>query len=84
MKHRVILRAARQNLDDAADFFIASDDRIEFAAARVLGQVASVTLQRLILRLGILVGHFLRSAHSGEGFQDRVMRGAVEDENLRG
>ena len=34
-QHRIVFRAPRQDLDHAADFFIASDDRIELAAAPV-------------------------------------------------
>ena len=34
---RVVLGAARQDLDDAADFLVAADDRIELALARRAG-----------------------------------------------
>ena len=61
-EHGIIFRAARENLDDAADFFVASDDRIELAAAGLFGQVAGVFVQRLKLGFGILVGNFLRAA----------------------
>ena len=30
-QHRIVLRAPRQNLDRAADFLVAADDRIELA-----------------------------------------------------
>ena len=33
-EHRVVLRAARQHLDDAADLLVAPDDRVELALAR--------------------------------------------------
>ena len=33
-QHRIVLRAAREDLDHAADFRVAADDRIEFAARR--------------------------------------------------
>jgi hypothetical protein len=33
-QHRIVLGAARENLDDAADFFIAADDRVELARRR--------------------------------------------------
>ena len=59
---RVVLRAARQHLDDAADLLVAADDRIELALARELGQIAAVALERLIGAFGILVGHALRAA----------------------
>ena len=61
-EHGIIFGAPRKHLDHTADFFIASDDRIELAATRLFRQVASIALQRLILRFRILVGNFLRSA----------------------
>ena len=51
-QHRVVLGAARQNLDGAADFVVAADDRIELAGAGVGGQVARIFLQRVIALLG--------------------------------
>ncbi len=81
-QHRIIFRAAGEHLDDAADFFVAADDGIELAAARLLGQIASVALQRLVLGFGILVGHLLRAADHGERFQDGVVGGAVAGEDL--
>ncbi len=83
-QHRIVLRAAGKNLNDAADFLVASDDGIELAAAGLLGQIASVTLQRLVLGFGILVGDFLRSADCGQGFQDCVIGRAVTGEDLLG
>ncbi len=41
-----------------------------------LGQVAAVALERLILALGVLVGHALRSADLRQRLQDRVLRDA--------
>ena len=61
-EHRVVLGAARQHLDDAADLLVAADDRIELALARELGEVAAVALERLVRALGILVRHALRAA----------------------
>ena len=40
-EHRVVLRAAAQHLDDAADLLVAPDDRVELALARLLGEVAT-------------------------------------------
>ncbi len=62
-QHRVVLGPARQHLHDTPDFFVAADHGIELALARLLGQVAGVALQRLILLLGLLVGHLLAAAH---------------------
>ena len=47
-QHRIVLGAARQHLDGAADFLVAADHRIELAVARRLGQVAGIFLQRVI------------------------------------
>ena len=57
-QHRIVLGAPREHLDDATDFFIASDDGIELAPTRLLGQVARIALERLVFRFGILVGKF--------------------------
>ena len=51
-QHRIVLRAARQHLDGAADFLVAADDRVELALARRFGEVAGVFLQRVILVFG--------------------------------
>ena len=51
-QHGIVLGAARQHLDGAADFLVAADDRIELAFARRLGEVAGIFLQRVIALLG--------------------------------
>ena len=53
-QHRVVLRAAREHLDDAADLLVAADDRVELALLGELGQVAAELLERLVGALGIL------------------------------
>ena len=65
-EHGVVLGAARQHLDDAAHFLVAADHRIELALARQLGEVAAVLLERLVLALGILIGHALVAANRRE------------------
>ena len=52
-QHRIVLGAARQHLDGAADFLVAPDHRIELAVARRLGQIARVFLQRVIGLFGV-------------------------------
>src|SRR3546814_8216037 len=52
-QHRVVLGPPRQHLDGAADLLVAADHRIELAAARRLGQVAGVFLQRIEVALGV-------------------------------
>ena len=81
-QHRIIFRAPREHLHDAANFFVASDDGIEFAAPRLLVQIAGVALQRLVLGFGILVGDALRSADRGERLQNGVVGRAVARQQL--
>ena len=61
-QHRVVLGAARQDLDDAADLVVAADDRVELAVLGGLREVAAELLQRLVLLLGALVGDAVRAA----------------------
>ena len=65
-QHRIVLGAAAQHLDHAANLLVAADHRIELAAPRQFGQVLGVFFQRLKFAFGILVGHALRAAHRGQ------------------
>ncbi len=53
-QHRVVLGAAGEDLDGAADFLVAADHRIELAVARRLGEVAGIFLERVVAILGRL------------------------------
>ncbi len=70
----IVLGPPREHLDDAANLLVAADHRIEFAAGRHRGQIASVALQRLIGRLGIGGGHPLITAHLLERAHQLVVR----------
>ncbi len=84
-QHRIVLRAARENLHYAANLLVAADHGIELPAARLFRKVASVALQRLVLCFGILIGHTLISAHCGERLEHRVVGGAcMGEDRLRG
>ena len=72
-EHRVVLGAAGQHLDDAADLLVAADDGIELAGARLLDEVAAVLLERLVGALGVLVGDALAAADALERLEDRVV-----------
>ena len=74
-EHRVVLRAARQHLDDAADLLVAPDDRVELALAGVLGEVAAEPLERLVLLLGVLARDAVAAAH----LLERAEHGVVGD-----
>src|SRR5207244_1100359 len=50
-QHRVVLGAALQDLDAAADLVVAADDRVELALAGPVGQVERVLRERLALPL---------------------------------
>ena len=75
-EHRVVLGAARQHLDDAPDLLVAPDDRVELALAGVLGEVAAVLLERLVLLLGVLAGDPVAAAHLLERAEHRVVADA--------
>ena len=51
-QHRIILGAAREDLDGTADFFVASDYWVELALARDFGEVAGEFLERFIAVFG--------------------------------
>ena len=53
-QHRVVLRAAREDLDHATDLLVAADHGIELALLGGLGQVAAELRERLVGALGIL------------------------------
>ncbi len=82
-ENRIVLRAAREHLNDAANLFVAPDDRIELAAARKLRQIAPVFFERLVLGLGILIRDALRPSHLCEDFEDPILRNPVLLEDAR-
>ena len=79
-QHRVVLRAAREHLDDAPDLLVASDDRVELALLRGLGQVAAELRERLVRALRILRGDALTAAHRLDLRLELVARDDVERE----
>ena len=81
-QHGIVLGAAAQHLDDAANLLVAADHRIELAAARQFGQILGVFFQRLELAFGILVGDALRAAHGGQRLQNGFVRGADCDQRI--
>ena len=69
-EHRVVLRLAGQDLDDAADLAVPADDRVELAGPGVGDQVAAVLLQRLVGDLRHGRGDPLVAADRGERLQE--------------
>ena len=83
-QHGIVLGAAGEHLDGAADLLVAADDRVELAVARRFGQVAGVFLQRVIagFRRGGVGGAAL--ADVVDRLVQRVRRDAGIGEDLRG
>ena len=70
---RVVLRAPGEDLDDAADLFVASDDGVDLAAAGEVRQVAGVALQGLVLVLRVRIRDPRGPAHFLERLQEDVL-----------
>ena len=66
----VVLRAAAQDLDDAADLLVAPDDRVQLAGPSLGREVAAVLLQGLIRGFRIRAGHALAAANPDQGLED--------------
>ena len=62
----VVLAAAGEDLDDAADLVVTADHRVELALRGLLGEVAAEALERVDLLLGALVGHAVAAADLGD------------------
>ncbi len=74
-QHRVVLGAALQDLDGAADFLVAPDHRVQLAALGARGQVDGVLLQRLALFFGIFRLHAFATTNLVDGRVDLVLVG---------
>ena len=83
-QHGIVLGAAGQHMDGAADLLVAADHGIELAVARRLREVAGIFLQRVI---GIFGGGAIRAAALAQRFDGRVEvlgRDAALAENAAG
>ena len=58
-QYRIVLRASAQDLQHAADFLVAPDDRVELSAARGLDEVGGIFLQGLVGFFAVLRGDLL-------------------------
>src|SRR4028118_266705 len=81
---RVVLGAAGQHLNDAADLGVPADDRVDLPVARPLRQVDGVLLQGLEGALRVRGRHLAVAAHGAEGGQQRLARGAGAGEHRAG
>ncbi len=62
-EHGIILRAAGDDLHDAANLHIPADDRVELSGAGPIGQVDGEPLERLVAALEVGVGDALGAAN---------------------
>jgi hypothetical protein len=61
--HGIVLGAAREDLDHAADLLVAPDHRVELALLGGVRQVAAELLERLVGLLRVLRGDAPSAAH---------------------
>ncbi len=80
-EHRIVFRAPREHLHHAADFFVASDDRIDLSLPRQRREVAPIFFERLEFPFGFWIGHALVAAEIGQSAQDFIARNLVRGEN---
>ena len=83
-EHGVVLCATGEHLNGATDLLGTSDDRVELALARLLGEVRAVLVQRIELELRRLVGDTRFAAQLVVSFLDRLGRGASSVQDLAG
>jgi hypothetical protein len=82
-QHGVVLGAAPEDLDRAADLLVPADDRVELPASREIGQVGRISPEGLELVLGVLVGNASGAADLTQGMEDVVGGGAELPEDVR-
>ena len=82
-QHRVVLRAAREHLDHAADLLVAADDRVELALLGERGQVAAELLERLVGLLRILRRDALAAADVLDPRSSSSSRGTTSSASSR-
>ena len=68
-QHGIILRAAREDLDHAADFLIAADDRVELALGGPFDQIDAITFQRVEFFFRVLIGDAGAAADRLQGLE---------------
>ncbi len=78
----IVLGAAREDLHDAADFDVASDDGVELAATRLFGKVAGVLFEGAESGFRRLRGDAVAAADTRERLEKRFARNAQPDQKL--
>ena len=70
-QHRVVLGTPTEDLDDAADLFVAANHGVELVALGQLSQIAAILLKSGVGAFGIGAGDTLGTAHLTQGRQQR-------------
>ncbi len=76
-QYGIVFGSSGENLNDAPHFFVTADDRIEFAFARKLRQIARIALQRLIFFFGIRICDLLAAANGNQNLENAVFCDAL-------
>ena len=72
-QHGVVLRAAAEHLDDAADLVVAADHGVDLAGLGARGRGRRANLrERAVAVLGVLVGDALAAAHAAQRLEQLV------------
>ena len=83
-ENRIVLGAATQYLNDATDFFIPANDRVEFAKAGNFGEITAILLQCLVFAFRIRIGHALAAANLVEcGHHTRSLNAVTAQQRFR-
>ena len=83
-EHRIVLGAARQNLDDPADLRVTADDGVEFAVAGLLGQVEAILFESLEGIFRVFAGDLATTANLRKSGQQRIAGNAFGTEQPTG
>ena len=83
-QHRIVLGTAGQDLDDAADFLVAADHRVELAFLRGGRQIGGVLLQSFIRAFRVGAGHLaVAAARGGQGVTQLIRGKTVLFQDVR-
>ena len=83
-QHRIVLGTAGQDLDDAADFLVTADHRVELAFLRGGRQIGGVLLQSFIRAFRVGAGHLaVAAARGGQGVTQLIRGKTVLFQDVR-
>ena len=82
-EYRVILFSAGKDLNDAADFFFSSDNRVKVSTSGQVGQVGGVLTKNIQLALGIFLVDVSSATHDFKLFANFGILESEFCENIR-